>query len=122
GFGEMDIALREQEGSDAWEETNLNELLRRGSVDAPGNGPPPPVPDDRTLELADMEGRLRHDAMRRAAEMNLAAKSDAEHAHVARPDVRPSSPGAVDSVSQAMAQVQQRSDALDVDDDEVAVP
>ena len=131
GFGEMELTLKEQSGADEWEERGLTELIRRqtaaGVEAAPkkkSEKPPPPVPDDRTIQISDMEGRLRADAMRRASQMNLEAHVPSfrdedelvEHEDRTRPDllvgqqpqfgkqnIQPVS----DSVSQAMASVQQ---------------
>lgn len=107
GFGDMDVALGEPDNSDAWEERNVTELIRlrqtnqAGHPAAPASGPPkmPGLPagminEERTIELSDIEGRLREDAMRRAAAMNDEAFAAATGAHLR------------DSVSQAMAQVQ----------------
>ncbi len=127
GFGDMNIELREQEGSDAWEEANLGEILR-GSGPTPANAPgPPQVPDDRTIEVSDMGNRLREDAMRRAKEMNLSAHVPSFREEPSEPEddltrkvseadqhlpfgQRPIQQVS-DSVSQAMAQVQQPASA-----------
>lgn len=103
GFGDMDVALGEPDNSDAWEERNVTELIRMRQTNQAGHvaAPKPPqklpggaINEERTIELSDMEGRLREDAMRRAAAMNDEAFAAATGAHLR------------DSVSQAMAQVQ----------------
>lgn len=106
GFSDMDLSLQEPDSSDAWEERNVTELIRLRQTNQAGHAAapkptadgPPAVPNaaatgERTLEVSDMEGRLREDAMRRAAQMNQEASAPGKTAR--------------DTVSNAMAQVQQ---------------
>ncbi len=109
GFSDMDMAVKEPETSDAWEETNVTELIRmrqtsQGGVPTARPGGPPSLPDERTVELSDMDGRVRADALRLAQQMNAEAELRAAAAAPVR-----------DSVSQAMAQVQQVPEVDDFD-------
>ncbi len=138
GFSEMDLSVQEPESSDAWEQRNLEELIRRRQTNPggeaaippggvpratpgkPQEGIPPVAEDDRTIELSDMEGRLRKDAMRRAAQMNRKSggagppDTPGQAGAGKGPSYGPQSIQPVsDSVSQAMAQVQQRNGSSD---------
>lgn len=103
GFSDMDLSVSEPDSSDAWEERNVTELIRLRQTNQAGNPSvpgatgarpnPPVIAEDRTVQISNMEGQLREDAMRRAAQMNEEAAARADRGR--------------DSVSQAMAQVQQ---------------